>query len=282
MKRIGAHVSIKGGIENAPINASKIEAKAFAMFTKSQLRWTAIPLKEQEIVKFKSNCKKNNYLPEYILPHSGYLINLGNPDKEGLKKSRDSFIQEIERVNQLGLLYLNFHPGSHKNKISEQECIKIIADSINLALNSTQNVTAVIETTAGQGGNIGYRFEQIASIIDKIDIKNRIGVCYDTCHSFAAGYDIRTLKSYKKTMKEFNKIIGNKFLKGFHINDSMHELGSKKDRHANLGKGKIGLSGFKNIINDPQLDDIPLILETKDRTLWKQEIKTLYELEKNK
>ncbi len=281
MKYIGAHVSTSGGVENAPINAKKIKARAFALFTRNQRRWSSPPLKEESIENFKKNCKLYGFSSDYILPHDSYLINLGNPDKEALQKSRTAFLDEMTRCELLGLKYLNFHPGSHLRKISESDCINIIAESVNIALSKTKNVIAVIENTAGQGSNIGYKFEHLRSIIDLIDDKSRIGVCIDTCHLFTSGYDIRTEEEFQKTFQQFNEIIGFDYLKGMHLNDSKPDLGSKVDRHECIGKGKIGLEAFTLIMNDSRFDNIPLILETPKPELWEDEIKLLYSLIKN-
>jgi deoxyribonuclease-4 len=276
MKYIGAHVSATGGVENAPLNATEIDAKAFAFFTKNQKQWYAKPLTFEAVQKFKENCKTKNLSPDHILPHDSYLINLGNPDKTGLEKSRKAFIDEIKRCMQLGLKYLNFHPGSHKKLITENECLNLIAESINITLELTESVIAVIENTAGQGGNVGYKFEHLAFLIEKVKDKSRIGVCLDTCHTFSSGYDIRTSKAYYNTMDQFDKIVGFKFLKAMHLNDSKTKLGSHVDRHHNLGMGELGLEPFRLIMNDPRMDNIPLILETIDKTLWEKEIKMLY------
>jgi deoxyribonuclease-4 len=276
MKYVGAHVSASGGVFNAPLNAKKINARAFALFTKNQRQWKAKPLSEEEILKFKEYCQKENFSPDHILPHDTYLINLGAPEKDGLEKSRAAFTDELKRCELLGLKFLNFHPGSHKKKMSDEECLKLVAESVNMALAETEEVTAVIENTAGQGGNVGYRFEHLAAIIDMTENKNRIGVCLDTCHTFAAGYDIRTKEAYDNTMAEFEKVVGFKYLKGMHINDSKVELASRKDRHHSLGKGLLGWEPFKFIMNDPRLDDMPLVLETTNEELWAEEIKTLY------
>ena len=282
MKYVGAHVSASGGVENSPINAKKIGAKAFALFTKNQRRWISPPLKEKNIIQFKKYCKQYGYSPDYILPHDSYLINLGHPDPDGLQKSRTAFLDEMNRCEQLDLKYLNFHPGSHLRKISESECIKIIAESINITLEKTKSVIAVLENTAGQGSNIGYRFEQLREIIDLIDNKSRIGVCIDTCHLFTSGYDIRTKETFENTFEEFNTIIGFNYLKGMHLNDSKPNLGSRIDRHESIGKGKIGLDAFSFIMNDKRFDNIPLILETPKSELWAEEIKILYSLIKDK
>ena len=276
MKYVGAHVSASGGVMNAPLNAKKIGARAFALFTKNQKQWKAKPLTREEIDKFKEYCQKENYPVDYILPHDSYLINLGAPETEALEKSRAAFIDELKRCSQLGLKYLNFHPGSHKKKMSDEDCLKVVAESINISLEAVEGVTAVIENTAGQGGNIGYRFEHLARMIELVEDKGRIGVCLDTCHTFAAGYDIRTPETYEKTMREFDEIVEFNYLKGLHLNDSKVELGSRKDRHNSLGKGELGWETFKIIMQDPRLDNMPLILETIDENLWAEEIKQLY------
>ncbi len=275
MKYIGAHVSASGGVENAPINAHEIGANAFALFTKNQKRWESKPLTEKSIRAFKDNCKKFGFAPEQILPHDSYLINLGHPETEALKKSRIAFIDEIERCEQLGLIYLNFHPGSHLKKIGEKDCLKTIAESINIAIDKTNSVMAVIENTAGQGSNLGYRFEHLAQIIELIDNKSRVGACIDTCHAFVSGYDLSTTEACEQTFKQFDQIIGFNYLKGMHINDSKKELGSRVDRHHSLGEGLIGLDLFKFLMQDSRFDNIPLILETIDSSIWHQEINML-------
>jgi len=278
MKYIGAHVSASGGVENAPLNAQVIGAKAFALFTKNQRQWMAKPLTPGNISGFKKNCEKSGYSPDHILPHDSYLINLGHPEKEGLEKSRQAFLDEMQRCEQLGLNRLNFHPGSHLNKTTEETCLKTIAASINIALNQTKDVTAVLENTAGQGTNLGYTFEQLRFIIDHVEDKSRVGVCMDTCHAFTAGYDLKTAEGYEKTFRDFEEIIGINYLKGMHLNDSKKELGTHVDRHDSIGLGTIGKDAFKRIMNDPRFDGIPLILETPDDKLWPKEIKMLYEM----
>ena len=275
MKFVGAHVSASGGVENAPVNARSIEATAFALFTKNQRQWHASPLTQSSIDAFKENCGKYGYSPAQILPHDSYLINLGHPEKEGLEKSRSSFNEEMSRCEQLGLRLLNFHPGSHLNKISVEECLNRIAESINIALDKTKGVTAVIENTAGQGSNLGFDFAQIACIIDKVEDKTRVGVCLDTCHTFAAGYDLSTKQACDNTFELFDKVIGFKYLKGMHLNDTMKALGSKVDRHQSIGKGEIGTQCFEYIMQDSRFNGIPLILETPDEALWPQEIAML-------
>ena len=279
-KFVGAHVSASGGVFNAPLNAMKIGAKAFALFTKNQKQWAAKPLDEETIALFKANLAKSGILPKHILPHDSYLINLGHPEEDKRQKSLEAFIDEVQRCSQLGLDRLNFHPGSHLKQISEEECIDRIASSMNETLSVTNGVTLVIENTAGQGSNLGWRFEHLRAIIERIEDKSRVGVCIDTCHMFTAGYDIRTREAYDATWKEFDTIVGFKYLRGMHINDSKPDLGSHVDRHDSLGKGKIGLDAFGFIMNDPRMDDIPLVLETIDETIWAQEIELLYTMEK--
>ena len=276
MKYVGAHVSASGGVENAPVNAHNIGAKAFALFTKNQRQWVAKPLTEKSINLFKENCEKYGFKPEHILPHDSYLINLGHPDKTALEKSRTAFLDEMQRCEQLGLDRLNFHPGSHLKKVTEEECLQTIAESINIALDKTKGVTAVIENTAGQGSNLGYKFEHLAYIIDLVEDKSRVGVCIDTCHTYTAGYNIKTEEGYENTFRNFDEVVGFKYLKGMHLNDSKKELGSRVDRHDNIGKGFLGEEVFKRIMNDPRFEDIPLILETPDETLWPYEIELLY------
>lgn len=268
-------MSASGGVEMAPENAHAIGATAFAFFTKNQRQWFSSPLTDKSIELFKERCDKYGYTPAQILPHDSYLINLGSPDKEGLEKSRNSFIEEMRRCAQLGLDRLNFHPGSHLNKVSEEDSLKLIAESINIALDEVAGVSAVIENTAGQGSNLGYRFEQLRYIIDLVDNKDRVGVCIDTQHAFASGYDMRTQELYDKVMKELDDVVGLKYLMGMHLNDSMKNLASKVDRHEKLGEGLIGYDLFRYIMSDVRLDGIPLILETPDDSRWAQEISIL-------
>lgn len=268
-------MSASGGVENAPLNAREIGATAFALFTKNQRQWKAAPLTAESIAMFKERCEEFGYTPRQILPHDSYLINLGNPDAEALEKSREAFLDEMQRCEQLGLDRLNFHPGSTLKKISDEECLALIAESINLTLDKTRSVTAVIENTAGQGSNLGYTFEQIAYIIDRVEDKSRVGVCIDTCHSFAAGYDLATSGGFTETFEHFDNVIGFKYLRGMHLNDAKKELGSRVDRHDSLGKGTLDIEPFKWIMEDERFDGIPLILETPDEALWPEEIRML-------
>jgi deoxyribonuclease-4 len=276
MKFIGAHVSASGGVENAPLNAHAIGAKAFALFTRNQRQWKSAPLSKKSITLFKERCEEFGYKAEHILPHDSYLINLGHPEAEGLQKSREAFLDEMQRCEQLGLDRLNFHPGSHLNKIGVEECLTRIAESINWALDQTSGVCAVLENTAGQGSNLGHTFEQLAYIIDKVEDKSRVGVCIDTAHTLAAGYEIRTVESFTDTFKKFDEIIGFSYLRGMHINDSKKELATRVDRHDSIGKGFMGLTTFELLMKDARFDHIPLILETPDESVWAEEIASLY------
>jgi len=293
MKFVGAHVSASGGVDNAPLNAIKIGAKAFALFTKNQRQWKAKPLEDKMIDSFKANLEKSGILPKHVLPHDSYLINLGHPEVEKLEKSREAFIDELHRCEQLGLVLLNFHPGSHlvkvpkkdpkyADKIMEAEltCLDVIAESLNIAIEATKgtNVKLVIENTAGQGTNLGYKFEHLAHIIDRVEDKSRVGVCLDTCHTFTGGYDLRTREAYDSTMDEFERVVGFKYLAGMHINDSKPKLGSRVDRHHSLGEGEIGWDAFRFIMNDDRMNDIPLILETINSDIWDREIEAMYEM----
>ncbi|GAA0566043.1 deoxyribonuclease IV [Halomonas salifodinae] len=272
MKYLGAHVSAAGGVDRAVARAVEIGADAFALFTKNQRQWRAKPLEEATIAAFRRACREHGFAPEQILPHDSYLINLGHPDPEGLRKSRDAFVDEFQRCEQLGLTLLNFHPGSHLRKISEAECLNRIAESINEALSRTRGVTAVIENTAGQGTNLGWRFEHLAEIIAQVEDKSRVGVCLDTCHAFAAGYDLRTAEACTATLDEFETVVGFQYLRGMHLNDAKSTFASRVDRHHSLGQGNIGLEAFTTLMRDPRIDGIPLILETIEPAIWPEEI----------
>ena len=279
MKYLGAHVSASGGVENAPLNAQAIGASAFALFTKNQRRWEAKPLPEASIAAFRERCAAGGFTTEQILPHDSYLINLGHPEAEALAKSRAAFVDEMQRCEQLGLSLLNFHPGSHLRQIEESRSLALIAESINRALDQTQGVVAVIENTAGQGSNLGHRFEHLAEIIDGVEDKSRVGVCLDTCHTFAAGYDLRTEAACAATFAEFERVVGFGYLRAMHLNDSKATLGARVDRHHSLGRGHIGLEVFRYLMNDERFDRIPLVLETIDESLWGEEIQLLQRLQ---
>lgn len=276
MKYIGAHVSVAGGVANAPLEANAIGARAFALFTGSSSRWVSKEIPAEEAEAFRLNCEKFGYTPSVILPHDNFLINLGSPDSKKLALSRKSFLDEMKRCEQLGLTLLNFHPGSHVNAMEADACLDLIAESINLTLDKTEGVTAVLENVAGQGSNLGHSFEQLAHIIDRIEDKTRVGVCIDTCHAYSAGYDLADPEGYEKTWADFDSTIGFKYLKGMHINDDKKPLGSRIDRHESIGLGTLGKEFFVRLVNDPRFDGIPLILETPDETIWAEEIAWLY------
>ncbi|RLJ20250.1 deoxyribonuclease IV [bacterium endosymbiont of Escarpia laminata] len=277
MKFVGAHVSASGGVQNAPLNAEKIGARALALFTKNQRQWKAKPLTDESIEGFKANLEQAGIAPEHVLPHDSYLINLGHPETEGLEKSRAAFVDEMHRCEQLGLKLLNFHPGATLRKIGEAESLDRVSESINIVLEQTEGVTAVIENTAGQGSTLGYRFEQLARIIEGVEDKRRVGVCLDTCHTFVSGYDLRTSDACEQTFGEFERIVGFNYLRGMHLNDSKPDLGARVDRHHSLGQGKIGWDAFRYIMSDSRFDDIPMVLETIDDTIWREEIQALYQ-----
>ena len=272
MKYIGAHVSISGGVENAPLNAAALGATAFALFTKNQRQWVAPPLKEEQIAAFKANCRKCGYSAEMILPHDSYLINLGQPDKAKRDNAIQAFIEELRRCEALGLDRLNFHPGSTLKQFDDAEGCRVIGESVRIALNECANVTAVFENTAGQGSNLGFTFEQLAAMLETVSMPDRVGACIDTCHAFAAGYDLATEEGFEKCFAEFDRLIGFKYLRGMHLNDAKGTLGQKLDRHAPLGAGNLTYFTFEKIVSDPRFDNIPLILETPDESLWRDEI----------
>lgn len=278
MKYIGAHVSVKGGVYNAPEAANAIGAKAFAIFTGNSNRWISPEITDEVAQEFKENCRLYGFSPEVILPHDNFLINLGSPDAKKLHLSKKSFLDDMRRCDKLGLKYLNFHPGSHVNEMSEEECLDKIAESLNWVFEKSENVIAVLENTAGQGSNLGYKFEHLAHIISKVEDKSRMGVCIDTCHAYSAGYDLATEEGYKATWKAFDEIIGAHYLKGIHLNDDLRELGSHIDRHAPIGEGTLGKEFFRRFVNDPRFDNMPIILETPDEARWPEEISWLYSL----
>lgn len=267
------------GVQNAPLRAKEIGARSFALFTGSSNRWTSKPISEEVAEAFKENCRLGGFVADFILPHDNFLINLGSPDPAKLHMSRKSFLEEMQRCERLGLTMLNFHPGSHLNQIQPEECLDRIAESVNKTLEQTSGVMAVLESTAGQGSNLGHQFSQLAHIIDKIEDKTRIGVCVDTCHTYSAGYDLADEDGYRKTWQEFDEVIGAGYLKAIHLNDDLKKLGSRIDRHAEIGKGTLGMSFFRRFVNDPRFDNMPIILETPNPDIWHEEIKMLYSLQ---
>lgn len=279
MKYIGAHVSAIQGVSDTPLNAHLIGARSFALFTRNPSRWTSKPITQAEADAFKENCDRYGYTPDRILPHDSFLINLGSPDPVKLERSRAAFLDELYRCSQLGLTMVNFHPGSHMREMEPEACLDLIADSLNLVLDRSEGVKAVIENTAGQGSNLGYSFEQIARIIDRVEDKTRIGVCIDTCHAYTAGYDLASADGYEKVWADFDRVIGFDYLCGMHLNDTAKALGSRIDRHAPIGTANLDLEFWKRLMSDPRFDGIPLILETPDEVIWGEEIRLLYSLD---
>ncbi len=280
MKYVGAHVSAAGGVENSPLNARRIGARAFALFTKNQKQWQAKPLEAARIAAFKKNLAESGIAPRHVLPHDSYLINLGHPDPEKREKSILALLDEARRAGQLGLSFLNFHPGSHLGELSDEQCLDGIADGMKRILRETDGVILLVEGTSGQGHHVGHRFEHLARLLERVADPGRCGVCLDTCHMFAAGYDIRTAEAYEETMELFDAIVGRDNLRAAHLNDAKSDLGSRIDRHDSIGKGKLGVEAFRLLMNDPRFDDMPLILETIDEALWPAEIEFLYSLAK--
>ena len=275
---IGPHVSIGGGVANAPVNAKAMGATGFGLFVKNQRQWTAAPYTAADIDAFKKQMVKDGYTAAQALPHAGYLINLANPDEAAHAKSMASLMDELRRCMSLGLDKLNLHPGSHLRLITPQEGCERVAKSINAALAQTAGVTVVIENTAGSGGNLGSVFEELKAMVDGIDDKARVGICLDTAHTFAAGFDIRTRDGFLKTLEHFDKTVGLRYLRGMHLNDSKAGLNSHVDRHESLGAGLLGIDVFTCIMKDERFENIPLVLETPNEEIWAQEIQQLMEI----
>ena len=280
MKRIGAHVSIAGGVQNAVANAVELGATAIGMFTRNQRIWNQRPLSEEDAAAFRDALHEHGFAPQHVLPHGSYLINLGSSDPGVVARSRTAFLDEMSRCQMLGLPYLNFHPGAPKQgvKMSAERCIEQIAGYVNETLEQTEGVTAVVECTAGQGTNVGRTFAELAALIERITETERAGVCLDTCHLFAAGYDLRTRDGYERMVDEFDATVGLRHLRGWHLNDSKGDLGSRVDRHAAIGAGLIGREPFTWIVQDPRFDEMPLILETPESEHWAKEIAELQRL----
>ena len=275
---IGPHVSVGGGVANAPVNAKALGATGFGMFVKNQRQWTAAPLAASDVGAFKAQMKADGYTASQVLPHAGYLINLANPDEAAHAKSMVSLLDELRRCMALGLDKLNLHPGSHLRLSTPPEACARVAKSINTALAATHGVTVVIENTAGSGGNLGSVFEELKAMIDGVEDKSRVGVCLDTAHMFAAGFDIRTRDGFLETRERFDKAIGLKYLRGMHLNDSKVGLNSHVDRHESLGAGLLGIGVFTCIMTDKRFENMPLVLETPDEERWSQEIQQLQEM----
>ncbi|XP_058872696.1 probable endonuclease 4 isoform X2 [Acipenser ruthenus] len=279
-KLIGAHMSIAGGLWNAVQGSVTIGGCVFGMFLGSQRSWKSRPLDEKALARFRQACSQHGFTPDRILPHGSYLLNCGSPKPDVYEKSRAMLIDELKRCEQLGLTMFNFHPGSTLHDITVEECLDRIADSINHAHQHTTGVTTVIENMSCQGNTVGGKFSELRGIIDRVKDKSRIGVCLDTCHAFAAGYDLSAVGGVKKMLDEFDWTVGLQYLKAVHLNDSKGKLGCHLDRHENIGEGEIGLEGFRQIMNEPRLDNMPMILETPVRPDMdgSEEIQLLYSL----
>ena len=271
---IGAHTSAAGGSFNALIAGSRIGANCIQFFTNNQKQWRSRTISPDEIQKFHALRETTGI--SHIMSHDSYLINLGCPNKENLEKSRIAFKQEIERCHTLGIDYMNFHPGAAL-KSPEKECLDTIVESLLQVeeLCKKGPTKLLIEATAGQGSTVGWNFQQLGYLIKHTAKKLPIGICIDTCHIFAGGYDISTKKGWQETLDAFDKEIGLKYLMALHLNDSLHPVGSRKDRHAPLGQGEIGIECFKVIMTHPDLKDLPKYLETPKPELWPEEIKLL-------
>lgn len=278
---VGAHVSAAGGVQNSPVNARAIGAGAFALFTRNQRRWDSPPYSDETVTLFRDALEDAGYTRDQVLPHAGYLINLGSPDEEVRRKSILGLTDELARTVALGLGLLNFHPGTSKGTLNEEETCRRIAHGIDTVLEAVDDprdepANLVLENTAGQGNNMGATFEQLARIIAASTHPERLAVCIDTCHAFAAGFDIRTAAGWDALMADLDRIIGLDRLAGVHLNDSLGELGSRKDRHRHIGEGEIGTAGFQAIMRDTRLDGLPLILETPEEERWAEEIALLH------
>lgn len=278
---VGAHMSIAGGVHNAVYEGHAIGATTIQIFTSNQRQWQGSKISDEEADLFKEALHKTGI--SHVMSHSSYLINLGSPNQEIYQKSVKTFSEELKRCHQLHVSYLTFHPGSSITG-DEEKCLDTIALSLlSLEKQIHEGSTKIaLETTAGQGTNVGYCFEHLDYIIEKVGKKIPIGVCLDTCHVFAAGYDIRTFASFEKVLKEFDEKVGFKYLLGFHMNDSLHELGSRKDRHASLGQGKIGLECFRFLMTHPNTRYLPKYLETPMAEKWIEEIHLLFSFAKGK
>ena len=256
---IGGHISTAGGIYLSPERALNFSFRTFQIFSKNQMQWKAKPLSPEDVEKFRSEVQERKM--KGIMIHASYLLNMATPDQELKAKVLDAFSEEIRRADLLGIDYLTFHPGSSTGT-TEKNALKNIADNLNSLITKEQGCTILLETSAGQGKTVGHTFEQLAEIIDQVQIKEKVGICFDTCHVFAAGYDIKSRAGYGETMDKFSSALGLDKLKGFHLNDSKKGLNSRVDRHEQIGDGMLGIDGISNFIRDPRLSEKPMNLET--------------------
>ncbi|XP_077308484.1 putative endonuclease 4 isoform X13 [Lithobates pipiens] len=267
----------KRGLWNAALEAGRIGAKAFGLFLRSQRMWSVKPLEKSTAEKFRGTCKEFGFDARFILPHSPYLMNLGSPKPDVRQKSRDMLVDELSRCHQLGLTLYNIHPGSHLGEMPVNKCLELIAEGINHAHSQIPDITVVLENMSCQGSTVGGRFEELRGIIDLVKDKTRIGVCLDTCHAFAAGHNLSEEKGLKHMLDEFDKVVGLLYLRAVHLNDSKGKVGCRLDRHENIGQGHIGVKGFRQVMNEPRFNEIPMILETP-YTADFDEIELLYSL----
>ncbi|MDE7427605.1 MAG: deoxyribonuclease IV [Muribaculaceae bacterium] len=279
-KYLGVHVESFPDVAVAPSEAAGYDAYSFSLNLVNPKDWRSNPITEDVAQLFKEQCKMYDFTSAHILPHASFIPNLASPDSRKLAFARTLMVDEFRKAALLGLTMVNFHPGAHLNQLEEEAALERISHSINYILSKTEGVCAVIENTAGQGSNLGYTLTQIGNIIAGIEDKSRVGVCIDTCHAFAAGYNLTDSLAYHEMWDEFDNCIGAGYLKGIHLNDSVRALGSRIDRHASIGKGCIGMEFFQRFMNDERFNGIPIILETPDPNNWKQEIETLYSLVK--
>jgi deoxyribonuclease-4 len=274
---VGPHVSAAGGADHAPMAARALQATGFGLFVKNQKQWHAPALTVEQQARFGAAMHTAGYTAAQILPHAGYLINLANPDPDAHARSLGALIDEMRRCQAFGLTMLNLHPGSHLRKLTVEAALDRVAESVNRALAETSEVTVVIENTAGQGGCLGVTLAELARLRERVEDPSRIGFCLDTCHAWAAGYDIRTGDGLRRLLDEFEREVGpaDRYLRGMHLNDTRNELGSRVDRHAPLGTGAIGWEPFRALLRDPRSRGIPLIIETPDEARWAGEVAEL-------
>jgi len=281
MKMLGGHISVTGGIRNAPERARAATCDCMQIFSKNQMQWQSKPLDLDDAEQYKANMGAHGVKETVI--HDSYLINLSSSDKALMKKSREAFLEEAVRAKHLGVRNLIFHPGAHVGS-GEQTGLKRIAESLNWVRKEagSGDVCFVLEITAGQGTVLGHSFEQLAKVIDMLDDQKNAGVCFDTCHAYAAGYDIKTRKGYETTFEAFDDVLGADRMRAMHLNDSKGKQGSHLDRHEQIGEGFLGLECFAHFMNDDRWDGIPMVLETPEgETRYKQELKALRSLVKD-
>jgi deoxyribonuclease-4 len=272
---LGAHVPVTGGLSNAPANGDAVGAQAIQIFTRNQMQWRCRPLSDEECAAFRDARARSGV--REVLVHGSYLVNLAGPPGDFLSKSKECFLTEMDRCHRLGIRHLVFHPGAHMGA-GEAEGLRRLAGSLDEILAQTRglDVMPLLEVTAGQGSCVGHRFEHLAEVFARVKEPERLGVCLDTCHLYAAGYDIARPKGYEAALASFDRLVGRSKLRAIHLNDSKRELGSRVDRHARAGQGLLGLPTFQRILNDARLQGIPMVVETPGPLAeWKKEIHLL-------